>query len=66
MIAGIFMASSSLHSSVAPIIESHFIKDQPIVFAYVNFGSGILCIILFVCLILNDRQAPTKHKNECV
>ncbi|KAI1288238.1 hypothetical protein HDE_09524 [Halotydeus destructor] len=54
-ICAIFMSATELHAAIGPLIEGDFIQRIPMIFAYLNFVSGIICFVAFVLLHATDR-----------
>lgn len=54
-ICGLFMFSSSIATTINPLILGYFIETSTLVFVYINLVSLVTCLALFVGLHSTDR-----------
>ena len=61
-LTGIFIFSSAICTVVYPIIVGLTIKKYPMIFAYVNISSLLVCVAVFTGLFIIERR---HRSNEC-
>lgn len=54
LIAGVFFGATSVHAAIVPLFEGPVIETNPNIFTYINFASGILCLLGFAALCYTD------------
>ncbi|KAI1285827.1 Major facilitator superfamily domain-containing protein 4A [Halotydeus destructor] len=66
VVCSILVSATVLLAVIDPLIEGRLIEKWPIVFAYINLGSGAICFVAFVLLHHTDtiRKRYTEQHSK--